>query len=170
MNSKSGIILSSRPTTQLHIVCTRPDIYGNFKIDCCRGTSDKRGIHSSKEYTSYQSLSSFQEMVKAGCHFQERHGWERPGYFVKGENPEVCINFNSIGNVFQQQLFSSRMCPLIWKIFSSLTVKVLGELEVPHLNVSTKFRILAPQLNTRGSLCHLSGIHTRGPEIIQLYE
>ena len=30
-------------------------------------------------------------MVAAGCHFQERHGWERPGYFLKGENPEVLI-------------------------------------------------------------------------------
>ena len=28
-------------------------------------------------------------MVEAGCHFQERHGWERPGYFLTDKNPKV---------------------------------------------------------------------------------
>jgi len=28
-------------------------------------------------------------MEKAGCHFQERHGWERPGYFMKDEDTRV---------------------------------------------------------------------------------
>ncbi|XP_066918580.1 sarcosine dehydrogenase, mitochondrial-like [Clytia hemisphaerica] len=38
-----------------------------------------------------------EEMVKAGCHFQERHGWERPGYFVKGDDPEV-LDYDWYGN------------------------------------------------------------------------
>ena len=48
----------------------------------------------------------FQVLLDRGCVYQERHGWERPGWFAPDAIPEVlmALSLSSL-NYFQFELF-----------------------------------------------------------------
>ena len=45
---------------------------------------------------TYQYSSLLQVLEDAGCFFQERHGWERPGWFNVADPPKVRNNYIAV--------------------------------------------------------------------------